>query len=411
MQSIDWLIPQLSHTELLAHIAIFVINLALFLFARPLLASIDSTRETLTRANILRWLNVMVVVLQALDIVLLRVTSDYEHYFIRAGLSVMTLYTALLISGIGSYLSRKKFGTERELDKQRVFLETYSSRLVDIVLLAIIIFSTIYALILIWGFDSLLETTGIIGIFVAFLAFTSSIWAPDIISGLIILNTQMLEDGDVVVIDGYPDEYIIHKVTFIYILLYDIRNNHRTLIRNSRFIQSKIDNLSRIASTDGIRKLLVYQIGYPDFSHSEDRGEAYHAFRKTLDRMFTRAFKMASDDEKIFINRNKPFEWALTNTGNYALEFSLWIYLDRIPNTKVTATIRKHLMRTIYRVNEKVYEAAIIEGIDLSTPDLANVSLFGKSVSHPEPHAGAANRSKTRDAEDANQHPALEKAD
>lgn len=379
MPLIDWVPPQLSHAEWLAHLCIFAVNLGLFVLAKPLLFTMDSGQENDSRARILRWLNVLVMVLQVLDIALIQVVADsYEHYFIKTGVSVMALYTSLLTFSIASYFSRKKFGIQRELDEQKFFLETYSSRLVDIVLLTIIVFSTIYALIVIWGANSLLETTGIIGIFVAFLAFTSSIWAPDIISGLIILNTQMLEDGDVVVIDGYPDEYIIHKVTFIYILLYDIRNNHRTLIRNSRFIQSKIDNLSRVASTDGIRKKLVYQIGYPDFSHTEDKSEAYKDFKKRIERMFTWAYERACEDDKIHVNPNKSFEWALTNTGNYALEFSLWIYLERIPNTKVTATIRKHLMRTLYRVNELVYVASIAHDIDLSTPDLSQVTLSNR---------------------------------
>lgn len=387
-------IPHLTPAEQAAHISIFLISILLFIFAKPLLYAIDQARENDSRIKILRWLNIIVISLQVLDIVVIQAADDYEHYFIKAGLSVMTVYGGLLIYSISSYFSRKKFGLERELDEQKIFLETYSSRLVNIVLMAVITFSTLYALIVIWGANSLLETTGIFGIFFAFLAFTSSIWAPDIISGLIILNTQMLEDGDVVVIDGYPDEYIINKVTFIYILLYDVRNNHRTLMRNSRFIQSKIDNLSRIASTDGIRKKLVYQIGYPNFTQGEDRAEAYQVFMGRIDKMFARAFEQASKDEKICINTNKHFEWALTATGNYALEFSLWFYLERIPNTKVTATIRKHLMRTIYGVNEKIYAASVIEGVDLSTPDLSHLTINNPKANNPKAakHTSAAPR-------------------
>ena len=56
-------------------------------------------------------------------------------------------------------------------------------------------------------------------------------------------------------IDGYPDEYIINKVSFIYVTLLDVRKNHRILMRNSRFIQSKIDNLNRVASPMACEKL------------------------------------------------------------------------------------------------------------------------------------------------------------
>ncbi len=384
MESFAWLIPDLSRGEWIVHATIFIINFLLFFLAKPILSRIDSDPEKESHINILRGLNIMVMVLQAIDIVLLRITTDYEHYFIKSGQSLMAAYSALLIYSLCSFYSRKKFGIEKELDKQRIFHETYSSRVIDISLLVLIVFSTIYALIIIWDANSLLETTGIIGIFVAFLAFTSSIWAPDLISGLIILNTQMLEDGDVVVIDGYPDEYIINKVSFIYLILYDIRNNHRTLIRNSRFIQSKIDNLSRVASTDGIRKKLAYQIGYPNFSNVDDREEAYNHFQRKIGKMFKRAFDRASEDDNICINRNKPFEWALSETGKYALEYSLWFYLERIPKTKVTATIRKHLMRTIYRVNEEIYAASVIEGIDLSTPDLSQIQLHYETSAKPK---------------------------
>ncbi|MFT5579428.1 MAG: hypothetical protein ACI9WS_002187 [Paraglaciecola psychrophila] len=376
MPSFDVLIPELTQLEWIVHGMIFAINALLFVFAKPLLDIVERGREGDSKVTVLRYLNVLVMVLQLLDLVLLSFSPDYQHYFIKAGVTLMALYASLLLYSIMSFLVLKKFGMEKELDEKKLFVETYSSRLVDIVLLIMIVISSIYALIVIWGANSLLETTGIFGIIFAFLAFTSSVWAPDIISGLIILNTQMLEDGDVVVVDGYSDEYIINKVSFIYIILYDIRNNHRTLVKNSRFIQSKIDNLSRIASTDGIRKRLVYHIGYPQFEgNSEQRLEALKQFKSRIEKLFQRAFESACEDNEIKINRNKPFESALTNTGNYALEYSVWFYLERIPNSKITATIRRHLMGTIYRVNEAIYTASVVEGIDLSTPDLAAVTV------------------------------------
>jgi len=65
----------------------------------------------------------------------------------------------------------------------------------------------------------------------------------------------------------------------------------------------------------------------------------------------------------------------MTNAGDYALEYTLWIYLQRIPNTKVTATVRRHLMGTIYKVNEAVFTASVHEGVDLSTPDILVAQL------------------------------------
>ncbi len=94
-------------------------------------------------------------------------------------------------------------------------LDTYSSRLIGLILLVFIVLTTIYSLIKIWNADGMLETTGIFRVIAALLAYTSHIWAPDIISGLIILNTQILVDVDIVVGGSYPDEYNISKVTLI----------------------------------------------------------------------------------------------------------------------------------------------------------------------------------------------------
>lgn len=378
MEFLAWLAPSLSQAEWWAHGTIFVVNILLLLLAKPFLNFITvghaSSKNTL---RLFRSLNVVILVLHALDLALLRISDNYQHSFIKVGLSFAAIYTALLGYSLLCYLSRRRFGIEKTIDEKTIYLDTYSSRLIDIILLFVVVLATIYALIKIWGADSMLETTGIFGILAAFLAFTSSSWAPDIIGGLIILNTQMLEDGDVVIVEGFPDEYVISKVTLFYVVLYDVRNNHRTLIRNNRFVSSKIDNLSRVASNDGIRQRLVYKIGYPDFTklEGEDKTKAIAGFNTRVDRMFNSAFEKCVQNKNVKINEVKPFEWAMTNAGDYALHYSLWVYLARIPNTKVTATIRKHLMGTLHQVNEAVYQASLSENISLATPVLNQVSI------------------------------------
>lgn len=381
MSNIDWIIPQLSHTQWTLHILVFALNIALLLGARPIVNLVDPDKDNEIKISIFRALNILVLVLHVIDLLFLSLNKSYENYFIRVGLSLMTFYGGLFAYSLCCYLSRKRFGIKKTLDGNTMYLDSYSSRLVDILLLVVIALSTLYTLIKIWGADSLLETTGIFGIVFAFLAFTSNIWAPDIISGLIILNTEMLVDGDVVLVDGHPDEYIISKVTLIYVILYDVRNNHRTLIRNNQFIRNKIDNISRIASTDGIRQALTYKVGYPSFDGAtkEERRKQIQEFKNTINRMFLLAQENCSNKADITINQGSDFEWALTNAGDYALEYTLWVYLARIPNTKVTAKIRKHLMGSVYRINEEVYSASIIESLDLSTPLLNKISLDSES--------------------------------
>ena len=390
MDILENIIPQLSQTQWMGHGLIFALNIALFIFARPLLNLIAPDEDNSSKVKIFRALNVLVFLLHFLDLILTGATSNYHHYFIKLGYSLMIIYAGMLVYSFFGSLSKKRFGRERVQDDKTVYSETYSTRLVNLVLLVLIAMTAIYTLIVIWEADGLLGPTGIFGILMAFLAFTSSVWAPDIISGLIILNSQSLEDGDVVVIDGHKNEYVISRVTLIYVILYDIRNNHRTLMRNSLFTGQRVDNLSRVASTNGVRQGLTYKIGYPEFTgHKEDRAAQLKNFRDTIEDMFTQAFEVCKEREDIKINETKPFEWALTNAGDYALEYTLWIYLERIPNTKITSRLRQHLMGTIYKVNEEVYTASILENIDLSTPDVISAKIADAPTPPPAKPLGA----------------------
>lgn len=379
---LSWFLPNLSTIEWTGHIAILLWSVLMILFSGRLFSMVENTSSTMLKMKAFRSLNALVVILMLVDLFLLRFHQNYEQIFSKLGLSIFTIYSAIYLYSLASFHTFKRFGAEKTIDNRSVYVETYSTRIINLLLLAVATFGTFYIVIKVWGADSLLETTGLMGILVGFLAFTAPVWAPDIISGLIILNSQILDDGDVVVIDGFPNEYIISKVSFVYVTLYDIRNNHRALVKNSRFLAGKIDNLSRIASTEGMRSKLSYNIGYPKFEgrSGKERTEAMQSFMKKIDTMFSRAFEECCNNDTVQINDKKPFEWALTQTGDYALEFTMWFYFNRVPNTKITATARKHLMGTTYKVNQAVYHASIFEGIDLSTPDLANIT-FNDSLS------------------------------
>ena len=285
---------------------LFALNVLLLVFARPLVNLAAPGQKNDARVRILRGLNILLIVLHVLDFGLRETVPGYEGYVIKLGGSLMVIYGGVFLHSLAGTLSRRRFGRTREVDDQRIFVETYNSRLVGIMLLAVIAITTIYILIKVWGADSLLETTGIFGIFIAFLAFTSSIWATDIFSGLIILNSDILADGDVVVLEGQEDEYIIARVTLIYVVLYDVRNNHRTLLRNTEFIDRRIDNLSRIASSDGVRQSYTYKIGYPDMSGdtAEQRKAALDAYQASIDAMFKAANAYCVEHVDILINPN-----------------------------------------------------------------------------------------------------------
>jgi hypothetical protein len=352
-----------SEAELGAHLSVFFVNLALLIFSKPIIGLFKTGSEGDSQLTIFRALNLLFMLFHVLDVLLIIFHKDYQNLFARLGWTLVTIYVGVFIFSFFSFLSRKKFGLEKRMDDALKYIDTYNSRLMDIIVLVAISIFSLYIIIDIWDFDSLLQTTGIFGIVVAFLALTNQIWAPDMFYGMVILNSKMLEDGDVIQFSADGDEYIINKVTFIYTILLDVRNNHRTLIKNSKLVDAKIDNLSKKASTDGLRMRLSYKIGYPQGSDSE-------RFKKQVDAMFTEANEAAVLCEDVKVNEKVPFEWYLHETGDYALEYELFYYLQALPNTKVTRTVRSYLLKTPNLVNSYVYEASLAHNIDLSTPIL-----------------------------------------
>lgn len=355
-------------------VGILLVNFGLYVYAPKIIKYFNSGKENSFQLTILRSVNMLFIALSILDYIISFVTDAYSNYFSGVAYTLLVIYISSFIYNALSLLSRKKFGKEKEIDGTKLHVDTYNSRLVDILVMTIIIFIAIYMVINAWGLTSMLETTGLMGLIVAFLALTNSIWAPDPYYCMVILSSDMLEDGDVVHIEGMDDTYIISRVTFIYTLLFNTRTNYKTLVRNSKLIELHIDNLTKKASTDGLREELTFKIGYPVMDGTLDikshKPHAMKRFLKDVDLMFTKVIEEAQEDELVKTNPNVDIEWMMTNTGDYALEFKLVYFLDTLPKTKLTRKVRKHIVGTRNRLVRLCYEASVENGLSLATPDL-----------------------------------------
>ena len=355
-------------------VIILLINFGLYIYAPKIIKYFNSGKENNFQLTLLRSVNMLFIALSILDYIISFVTEAYSNYFSGVAYTLLVIYISAFVYNVLSLLSRKKFGREKEMDGSTLYIDTYNSRLVDILMMIVIIFIAIYMIIQAWGLDSMLETTGLLGLIVAFLALTNTIWAPDPYYCMVILSSDMIEDGDVVHIEGMEDTYIISRVTFIYTLLFNTRTNHKTLVRNSKLIELHIDNLTKKASTDGLREELSFKIGYPVMDGTLDikshQPIVMKQFLSDVDKMFSKVAEVAKEDELVKLNSNVEMEWMMTNTGDYALEFKLIYFLDALPKSKLTRNVRKHIVGTRNRLVRLCYESSVEHGISLATPDL-----------------------------------------
>ncbi len=335
-------------------IAIVTINLLLMAFAHKILSVIyhepGDSPDFRKRVNIFRIFNAVII----LSFLTSRLFADSE--VTNPAYTLFSVVVVLYLSYAGlhlfNYWVRVKYGKQREVDGVQQVVDTYNSRLLNIFAAVFTFIIVLISIVDILGFEGLLEAGGAIGVVGVFLALTQSAWAPDIISGLVILNNKMMDTGDVVAFnDGEKTLGVVYKTRIFYTEILNLTNNHRIMIKNSRLRDQTIHNLSKFASAKGLRESLTFKIDY--------------AVKKSaIKAMFQTAFEQAVEDSEIKLEANYPIEVRVEEVGDFAVEWRIYYYTKDIKNIITT--------RQYFR--ELVLEVAAQADISLATPKLYQLS-------------------------------------
>jgi len=338
------LIEQFFLSLTLLDYLVIIVNILLIIFADPLLKRIASASIQAKTHNL------RVYLLRGLNIIILLVYG-YEYFYQPTGgsggvkiLSILAvLYLTNMCNYLVQYLIHKNYGKAREIGEKTLYVETYQTRLLSILSAIFLTIIAIVAIINLLDFDSLLEAGGVLGIIGVFLGLTQSSWAPDIISGLIILNSDMLEEGDIIETDdGLLGR--VYKTKLFHTEILNISNNHRIMIRNSHLRDKTIHNLSKFASAKGLRECLSFNIDY-GCDEASVREMFQYAFEKAL-------------ESGIQMESNTPMEVKVIDTGDHAVT---WGVLYHIKKVERIVNIRRDFREIILITSKE-------KGIELSTP-------------------------------------------
>jgi len=271
----------------------------------------------------------------------------YNGFAVRLLSILMVLYLSFIAANFLATFVRARYGRRYAVSGRERVADTYASRALGIFLSIFIGLIALISVIRIAGFNSLLEAGGVIGIIGVFLALTQAAWAPDIISGLIILNSKMLQERDVVKLTDSNDTFlgIVYRTRAFHTELLNLVDNHRVMIRNSRVRDYTLHNLSRFANARGLRETLTFKIGY-DVSAERVRA------------MFEAAYAAAIEDDEVFLEGQYPLEVRVQDTGDHAIEWSVHYYTKEA----------QALVKTGQIFREKILQFSIEHGIALSTP-------------------------------------------
>jgi len=322
---------------------IIAASLVLFIAAKPVCRWLNDDDGLNTRISMMRVLNALIILGVLADVLL----HDYS-LLSKLTQSLIVIYFAVLVTQFINFFVRQRFGKVRNTKNKKQISDTYSSRGLSLFVTAVITVVAIVSCLRILGLNSLLEAGGAIGILGLFLAMTQASWAPDIISGLIILNSRMAEEGDVVQfnMDGTTIVASIFKTKVFHTECLDLANNHRLMVRNARLRDYGIQNLSRFASAKGLRECLLFNI---DYAHSKQEVEG----------MIDRAFEEIDKSEGLREEQFAP-EVMVLDTGDYAVTWAVYYYIKD----------GKQLLRIKQIFRQYILAESIRSNISLATPSL-----------------------------------------
>jgi len=326
MSAISTFINQLDSFAYL----IIGVNLLLMLFARVILTRLYNQPEKVLnfsrKVMFFRALNLLIILVYGYFRFFEDKSEDKtnETFLINVIAVLAVIYFSYLAMHIAQGFLVRLYGKQKEINGKLRFVATYQTRLLSIFSSIFIVVIALISIIRLLGFDSVLEAGGVIGLVGVFLALTSSIWAPDIFHGLIILNSDMFSEGDVIQFKDTEDIYgLVYKTKVFHTVILNIPNNHRIMIRNSKLRDYTVHNLSKFASAKGLRERLNFKISY-DTPVS------------AVKELFTTVYEAAKIDDSIFIADQYELEYGIKDTGDHAVEWVFYYYTKNVEKLILT---------------------------------------------------------------------------
>ncbi len=337
----------LARIELIDYV-IVISNLLLMVFAARILQlfQVDSGNKSrfLLKVHSFRALNLLIILSYGYSYIYHPEATDTLGF--RLVFIWVIIYLSYLIKQILSYWIHTRYGKVREIDGEKRSIETYNSRLLSLITGVVIFIIALLSIINLLEFESLLQAGGVIGFIGVFLALTQNAWAPDIISGLILLNNGMIEEGDVIEVTGDGSLIgVVYKTKLFHTEILNLVNNHRIMLKNTRLREFTIQNLSKFASAKGLREKLRFRIGY-------------EVAPEKVRQMFHSVLDTARSECRLEPQDAPEIDVAISDTGDHAIEWVMYYYTKDV----------KSLIGTRQKMRECVLRAAQEHGISLATP-------------------------------------------
>ena len=176
--------------------------------------------------------------------------------FSQIGLSLLVAY------GINHWIQLwilNRFGAERTVNDEVVMAKSYTSGMIGLLALMIVIALTMVTLLNILELDNWLQASSVVGAFILILYASKDYLLSDIISSLTMHYSRTIEPGAVIRVRELNILGVVQKVSLLQTTLRDLVHNSDVVLDNSKLRSAVIENLS---SCHRLTDYVDFKIGY-----------------------------------------------------------------------------------------------------------------------------------------------------
>ncbi len=297
------------------------LNLLIFIFASVIIKkSSKATDDTTTHRRVLalRSINLVLFCIYVFTglfeiIFPTEATSDNQSSNLQkisqTGLCILIAY--VLLHYIQGWIIRR-FGREKEIDGEKFHSESYSSEIISLIGVIIVGSVSLLVIINIWGLNSWLQATSVLGGILLLLFAVKDYFLGDMINALIIHYNRSFEAGSVIRVREFNLIGVVMKITLSQTVIRDLLQKHEVSIPNSKLRNATVETLSN-SSGKGFRDYVEFNIGY------EETSEKVQTFIKTI-------WQQALDQEPGLNKETEP-KIVVVNNNDHAVTWRLIYYI------------------------------------------------------------------------------------
>ena len=208
------------------------------------------------------------------------------------------------------------YGDEVEISWEKYFKKWYKASFFSFLTQTTFSVIAFFLIVEILWIDNYLQLWWIIAWIIAFFGFTSAVWAPDVISGIIILHNDRIQIWNVVFIKELGLHAWVKRISLTEIKLVDLVYSHSILIRPSVFRNYTIENLSTgiIWKKSHFKRNIEIQISYEN-TQKQVEDLCNSAYENMLSKI--------NESEKKYFNLDAEITLDIKNFENDAVLYKL----------------------------------------------------------------------------------------